>query len=136
MFETARSMLSRAQHKGKNKIGTSTMNHNGITVNLFPDALKAAQRQSTDIQGCCEHNINVNNYLARTALQTVLKQADPQAKAVWATSSAPSKTFYKPGGTATIAFGSLATRIKKSGSDPLGRWTHITLEGKKEVVPI
>jgi hypothetical protein len=39
--------------------------------------------------------------------------------------------MYKPGGTMTSALGNTVSRVTKTGSDDLGRWTYIKLSGKE-----
>ena len=67
-----------------------------------------------------------------------LKKTDSFAKAVWANSPLPSDTSFQPGGTSIVVFGKLASRVKTTGQDPLGRWSYVILEGKdgKEIIVI
>jgi hypothetical protein len=41
------------------------------------------------------------------------------------------KSAFKPGGTAIVAMGKTAGRVKKSGMDSMGRWTYQLLDGKR-----
>ena len=43
-----------------------------------------------------------------------------------------SESFWKPGGTMIGISGKWASRERARGSDELGRWSWITLKGKKE----
>jgi hypothetical protein len=56
----------------------------------------------------------------------------------WCHSSSETKfpTHYKPGGTCSLVTGSLANRVLSTGSDPLGRWSHITITGRSRIITI
>ena len=124
--------------KHEDSIRISSVNLCGITTRTFEQALLQAQRMHIDIQCFVENNINVSNFYTRRNLYKTLKKTDSFAKAVWANSPLPSDTSFQPGGTSIVVFGTLASRVKTTGQDPLGRWSYVILEGKdgKEIIVI
>ena len=80
------------------------------------------------------HEVNLNTscpHIQHDVINT-LKINDTQAKVQLSTSPELFPNKYKPGGTITGVSGKLKGRIDKYGSDELGRWSWITLEGKKD----
>ena len=94
----------------------------------FVEAMKLLQ---VDVYGIQEVNLNLSCPHIQHDVLTTLKINDNQAKMQISTSPELYPNKYKPGGTITGVSGKLKGRIDKCGSDYLGRWSWITLEGKK-----
>ena len=90
------------------------------------------QLLQVDVYGLHEVNLNTSCPHIRHAVITTLKISDTQAKVQLSTSPELFPNKYKPGGTITGVSGKLKGRIDKYGSDELGRWSWITLEGGKD----
>ena len=104
-----------------------------------PDGIKAQELQSQlqhsmdlgiDIQCYSEVNRNFLRTEVRHKFYEGTKSMDRSSKAVWGTSLFTTDSNYKPGGTAIVTRGKTAGRVKKSGSDKLGRWTYQLLDGQ------
>ena len=86
-----------------------------------------------DIQCFSETNLDTQQRAVRETLKTSVQQADSKAKSTWCSSQIPATTYFKPGGTAMITTGRLASKVKSMGSDSMGRWCYHLLEGKASV---
>ena len=116
----------------------SCINPNGTTPSTVQDTIQHALESQIDLQCYSEVNLDTMQPDNRIALQENTNKMDPAAKSVWGTSTLPSLSNFKPGGTAVVAFSRLSSRVKKTGLDPLGRWTYMTLSahGNKEILLI
>ena len=116
--------------KASNTIRISSFNRGGIQCNSYSDVLTKARNLHIDIQGFSEHNLNTNHYTVRKRLHETSKKFDRTSVSTWATSEIDSIADFKPGGTSMIAFDKITSCIKMKGSDPMGRWSYMLLEGK------
>ena len=116
----------------------SCINLNGITPSTVQDTIQHTLESQIDLQGYSEVNLDTMKPENRIALQENTTKMDPAAKSIWGTSILPSPSNFKPGGTAIVAFSRSASRVKKTGMDPLGRWTYVILsaQGNKEILLI
>ena len=67
-----------------------------------------------------------NRYLHR------LRQLHTRARMQTSDSEVPFATDFKPGGTCQVVTGDWQSRVMKTGSDPMGRWSYFQLDGKKK----
>ena len=69
----------------------------------------------------------------RNAIAGEFKRTDAYTTVTGSTSMTKSFSVVKPGGTAIISDGNWSNRTMKRGQDPsgMGRWSFITIEGKK-----
>ncbi len=92
-----------------------------------------------DLYSITEPNLDLNSGTVRETLRKTVRQQDPHAMMVTSASKQQlDVTPFKMGGTIMHCHGGWTGRIKRSGSDPLGRWTFMALEAarNKEVVII
>ncbi|OEU15138.1 hypothetical protein FRACYDRAFT_239817 [Fragilariopsis cylindrus CCMP1102] len=115
-------------------IRISGCNPNGIKANQLQSHLQHSQDLQIDIQCYSEVNSNFLRTDIRQKFHEGTKRVDRSARGTWGTSQLPtaSDSEFKPGGTAIISTGKSAGRMKKSGSDNLGRWTYQLLDGQGE----
>ena len=65
-------------------------------------------------------------------IKHIIKRKDQHAKVVFSSNEEEKfKGTWKPGGTLLGVSGAWASRVEKSGTDPLGRWSWAILRGKK-----
>jgi exonuclease III len=122
--------------KMEGNIRISTWNPNGINTNQVHSILQQSLDLSIDIQGYSEVSRDFLKQSQCQPFQEATTRMDRHSKSIWGTSQVIVEGDYKPGGTALITFGKTARRVKERGSDPLGRWTYLILDGKgnKEVL--
>jgi hypothetical protein len=113
-------------------IRISGYNPDGIKPQELASQLQHSMDLSIDIQCYSEVNRNFLRTDQRHIYFEGTKAMDRSSKAVWGTSLFTTDSKYKPGGTAIISRGKTAGRVKKSGSDKLGRWTYQLLDGQGE----
>jgi hypothetical protein len=113
-------------------IRISGCNPNGIKSNQLKSHLQHAMDQQVDVQCYSEVNTDFLQTQQRQQFYENTKAMDRQARSVWGTSHVvvDNKSAFKPGGTAIVAMGKTAGRVKKSGMDSMGRWTYQLLDGK------
>ena len=58
---------------------------------------------------------------------------DPRGRSTWGSSTIPSATDYKPGGTGIVSFGDHSGRIKETGNDRYNRWLYQIIDGKNNI---
>jgi hypothetical protein len=83
-----------------------------------------------DFVGCSEHNLNFTQFRVQDTAYKAIRNTVEHSKAVWYTTPTPFENTYKPGGTMSCILGNGVARVKKTGSDDLGRWIYIKLAGK------
>ena len=118
------------QPKLPGMIRISGFNPNGIKTSQLESQLQHSKDLDIDIQCYSEVNANVLRTDQRQKFHDGCKRIDKTSRSVWGTSLLPTDSDYKPGGTAIVSTGKTAGRVKKSGSDKLGRWTYQLLDGK------
>ena len=117
------------KEKEEGTLRISGFNNNSINL----DEIQATCQDSLDLQidvQCFQEvcrDMNKSSILQRFLKDT--KKSDPTSKSVWGSSTVNVGGDYKPGGTAIVAFGKTARRVIKQGTDDLGRWTWMALEG-------
>jgi hypothetical protein len=113
-------------------IRISGCNPNGIKAHQLKSHLQNSMDLQVDIQCYSEVNIDFLQTQQRQRFYENTKSMDRQARSVWGTSQVvvENESAFKPGGTAIIAMGKTAGRVKKSGIDSMGRWTYQLLDGK------
>jgi hypothetical protein len=113
-------------------IRISGCNPNGIKAGQLKSHLQNAMDLNVDIQCYSEVNTDFLQTQQRQKFYENTKSMDRQARAVWGTSQVvvENKSAFKPGGTAIVSLGKTAGRVKKSGTDSMGRWTYQVLDGK------
>jgi hypothetical protein len=111
-------------------IRISGYNPDGIKPQELASQLQHSMDLSIDIQCYSEVNRNFLRTDQRHKFFEGMKAMDRSSKAIWGTSLFTTDSKYKPGGTAIISRGKTAGRVKKSGSDKLGRWTYQLLDGQ------
>ena len=84
-----------------------------------------------DIIGLSEHNTDTAQYYVRQTFRDTIQKHFESSRMYFSTSPIKFKSTFKPGGTAIIAQGSITGKIMNHHNDHLGRWTHITLQGKR-----
>ena len=81
---------------------------------------------------CNEINVNIGIIKIKHLIQQTVKTIFPYS--FHRLTQSPDKIdirWNKPGGTAMIITNSFAPRVIDKGSDPIGRWTFVTLQGRR-----
>jgi hypothetical protein len=73
--------------------------------------------------------LNVSKYQVRKIIDNNLGRSFDANKCATSTSEIPFDGFYKPGGTLTAIFDHYICQFQSKFSDPLGRWSTISLTG-------
>jgi hypothetical protein len=107
----------------QNGNGFNTKDEGHQLRELFEDT----KQIQADLRGVIEHNLDATNFEVRKICFDAARKALNQHAIEFGSSSIPFQTQYKPGGTMTIANGDIVGRITNQFSDPLGRWTTITM---------
>jgi hypothetical protein len=118
------------QPKLPGMIRISGFNPNGIKACQLESQLQHSKDLDIDIQCYSEINVNILRTDQRQKFHEGCKRIDKSSRSIWGTSQLPADSDYKPGGTAIISTGKIAGRVKKNGSDKLGRWTYQLLDGQ------
>ena len=94
--------------------------------------LRQMKAWSVDIVSLSEFCVAWEDHVPRRAVQRLTQKYE--ANGCWTVSSSNIKvgSYYKPGGTGTLAMDNCNGKIKERGSDPwgMGRWSYILLSGK------
>jgi hypothetical protein len=120
------------QPKLPGMIRISGCNPDGIKSHELANQLQHSMDLEIDIQCYAEVNCNFLRSDQRQLFFEGTKAMDRSSKAIWGTSLFTTDSKYNPSRTAIVARGKTAGRVKKSGSDKLGRWTYQLLDGQGE----
>jgi len=93
----------------------------------FMEAIKLLQ---VDVYGLQEPNLNTSCPKIAYDVNSLFKTNDVGMKIQLSTSPELFPSRYKPGGTLTGLTSKLVGKVHSQGSDPVGRWSWITLHGK------
>jgi hypothetical protein len=109
-------------------------NPNGITLNDsggdLREYLEQMQQIEIDLIGLSEHNLDTHKPKVKSIIYDTCRNIYNHSKVAFSSSSIPSNTQFKPGGTMLIAQGNLTSRILQQGADSFGRWSYFVLSGK------
>jgi exonuclease III len=109
------------------------LNVNGLQLDArggkFRELCTMAMAIRADITCFSEHNLDTTKHYVNSICQDTA-QIMETPRLTLSSSSNPATTIFKPGGTGIITHGSLASRLRDKGVDPLGRWTYQTFTGK------
>jgi biopolymer transport protein ExbD len=113
-----------------------SINVNGIAQDLdwieWDMTLQNMYSQQIDVLGITEPNVNFKNMHVKSKLYDIARGFERNTQFSTSCSNQLRTTKKKQGGTMTILSGRWAGRKKKTANDPYGRWSSITLVGKKE----
>ena len=84
-----------------------------------------------DIFGLTEINLDLNKPRIVDALQQKVYRYDQYLKLACSSSKMNLDSDFKMGGTITGVNGIWSGRIADQGTEPMGRWTYVTLTGKQ-----
>jgi hypothetical protein len=90
---------------------------------------KEIQKLDIHLFAAAEHNLDTNKFAVRQELQNIACQSYTQHWLQTLTSTTKANKLYKPGGMLLPVQGNMVGRIKDPGSNPLGRWMWVKLEG-------
>ena len=93
---------------------------------------RSMHEKDVSIFGFAESNVEWKNYKARSLVYKTIRKQWHSFSWAHSTSSTEFKSFYKPGGTMTVATGPVQSFVRDKTSDPLGRWSSITLAGRNQ----
>ena len=121
--------------KPKNTTRLYTQNTNGfkLTTDVGGTFLTAAQqlrRMKVDIAGFSEINLDTTKPRVQEKLHTASRLTTDHYRLQTSSSQVKAKFEYKPGGTLTLLRNNVTSRLARKGSDPLGRWSYVTLNCK------
>lgn len=120
------------QPKLPGMIRISGCNPNGIRAEQLKSHIQHSLDLEIDIQCYSEVNRDFLKVEQRQNFYEYTKSMNNQSRAVWGTSQVIVENDFKPGGRAIISQGKTGGRVKKSGIDPMGRWTYQLLDGQGE----
>jgi Reverse transcriptase (RNA-dependent DNA polymerase) len=95
--------------------------------------LESMQQMEVGLFGWAETNTNWLNPATQSLFRQSANKILNTTKITFSTSSIPTTSKYKPGGTCTTLVGKWGGRAtQEAGADPtgMGRWSYITLQGK------
>ena len=100
--------------------------------------LEMANTNNVSIMGLSETNTEWNNYRLTSRLKAKLRKHSNHGHMTHSTSSIKVSSYYKPGGTATIALNKWSGRITNCITDTSGqgRWSGFILRARKPIVVI
>jgi hypothetical protein len=108
-------------------------NVNGLQLNdgghRWDTICKDFQAMEADLVGLAETNIDDTKFEVNQILHTVLRTNFQHYSVATSSSSIPSASLFKPGGTLNLVHDDLVGRISSKGSDHLGRWSYHKLLG-------
>jgi hypothetical protein len=115
-------------------IRISGCNPNGIKTNQLQCHLQHSKDLQIDIQCYSEVNRNFLRTDVRQFFYEGTKRMERSSRGTWGTSQLPTSSYsdFKPGGTAIISTGKSAGRMKKNGSNKLGRWSYQLPDGQDD----
>jgi exonuclease III len=87
-----------------------------------------------DVVGLCETKLDVSKYHVKKIVSTAIKSKFKSFKHAATTSPIQFETDYKPGGTMTLCFGPCVSRFHSKFEDSLGRWSTLSLNGRRGLV--
>lgn len=121
--------------KRKNSFRLYCQNINGLKLDEKGGDLHAINeflnKYQCDAVGFSEINLDVSKYKVQQILTDSLNKSFEANRFSTSTSDIPFETFYKPGGTMTAVFNDVVSRCNGKYSDPMGRWSTISLTGKR-----
>ena len=86
---------------------------------------------SCDIVGLCETKLDTSKYSVRQSISKSFRSQFRSVRYSASTSAIPFDGYYKPGGTMTVCTDSSVSRFNDKFEDPIGRWSTISLNGKR-----
>ena len=108
-------------------------NPNGISVGdggTFPIVLEDIQQSEADLYLGPETKLNCNlDWVSRLVQSQCRKILGRNSKLIMAASPIPFPNSHQPGGVMALIHGNNTGRVHSMGSDPLGRWVFIKLNG-------
>ena len=84
-----------------------------------------------DLVGICETKLDTSKYAVRKIIDKTLRSQHQCHRVANSTSSIPFEGYYKPGGTMTYCVNHNTSRFHSKFEDTLGRWSTISMVGKK-----
>jgi hypothetical protein len=113
-------------------------NINGTTTKANGSSLRQIfeeqQRIESDFRGLIEHKCDTTKHFVRQKFHDQIRKVfgARQYKLELGSSTLSSATERKPGGTLSSVVGNMSGRWTQGHTDPLGRWTYQTFEGKNK----
>jgi hypothetical protein len=121
--------------KQQNNFRLYCQNINGLKLDEKGGDLNSisdfAHEYQCDLLAFSEINLGVSKYQVRKIIDDTLKRSFDASKCAMSTSEIPFEGFYKPGGTLTAIFDHNVCRFQSKFSDSLGRWSTISLTGRR-----
>jgi exonuclease III len=110
-------------------------NANGIrldpTGGEFSTLCELSLEVQADVIAITEHNLDTQKFSVRKCCHDARTRLLAHSSMIMSSSSIEMINQYKPGGTLTMSRGQITSRLIKSGSDDMGRWTYQTFSGKR-----
>jgi hypothetical protein len=115
-----------------------SININSISKDLnwieWDTTLKSMYSFQVDILGITEPNINFKNRRVKSMILDMSKSFERNVQISTSCSNQLLNTTKKKGGTMTVVLGRWAGRKHAMGDDKKGRWSSVTLQGKKDTL--
>jgi exonuclease III len=100
----------------------------GGDINQIIETIKELE---IDVVGFSEINLDVSKYKVQKILSQAFHSGFEAHQIASSTSTVPFASNYKPGGTLTSVFNHTTCRFNSKHSDPMGRWSTMSLTGKR-----
>ena len=121
--------------KQRNIFRVYCQNINGLKLDEqggdIPPISEFVNQYQCDVVGFSETNLDSTKFSVQKIIKKNLNQLFKAHQIAISTSEIPFETNYKPGGTLTAAFDQATSRFRGKHVDPMGRWSSISLTGKK-----
>ena len=122
--------------KPKNVVRLWSHNINGIKSKhnfiAFAEILEALTQYELDFLGITETNLNSSNHHVRDSMDAITRCVLPASRHILSsTIGHPSQDSFQHGGTFSISYGQLSSRVASMGCDKYGRFTWTQYFGKK-----
>ena len=123
------------QPKDSNTFQIYCQNANGIQLDQtggdFATMCDLSLEVQADVIAITEHNLDTQKFSVRKCCHDARTRLLAHSSMIMSSSSIEMINQYKPGGTLTMSRGKITSRLLKSGSDDMGRWTYQTFSGKR-----
>ena len=103
------------------------------THNDFNEMCYTLNSYSVDTDCINEHNLDTHKHTNKQQIYQICNCQYHHSKVSMTSTSIPSTTIFKPGGTMMFSQGPITARITQQHTDPCGRWCYQTFSCKNYI---
>ena len=126
-----------SEQKPENTYCLFCVRHNGITMmtthNDFNEIYYTLNSYSVDTACISKHNLDPHNHSVKQQIYQTCNHQYHHSKVSMASTSIPSTTTFKSGGTLMLSQGLVTAQITHQHTDPWGRWCYQTFSYKNYI---